>query len=205
VVLADRDPTIARLVREYGLPSFPPPTETHFATLVRSIVYQQLAGAAAAAIHRRLIAALGDEVTPAKVLASDPVALRAAGLSGNKLASLLDLAGKVDDGTVVLDQRLARLSDDEVVARLVTVRGIGTWSAEMFLMFHLRRLDIWPTGDLAVRRGFAAAWTIPTPTPKRLDVLGESFRPYRSVVAWYCWRAASLTREQTPQPPAPPR
>ncbi len=202
-MLAERDPVIARFVRELGPPTFPPPGEAHFATLVRSIVYQQLAGAAAAAIHRRLIAALDGEATPEHVLAADPLTLRAAGLSGNKLASLLDLAGKVSDGTVVLDRRLARLSDEDVVARLTTVRGIGKWSAEMFMMFQLRRLDVWPTGDLAVRRGFGVAWDIATPTPKQLDVLGEPFRPYRTIVAWYCWRAAGLSRAQTPQPPAP--
>jgi DNA-3-methyladenine glycosylase II len=112
-------------------------------------------------------------------------------MSGNKTVSLQDLSAKVLDGTVVLEpRRLARLSDDEIVARLSAVRGIGKWSAEVFLMFQLRRLDIWPTGDLAVRRGYAAAWQIPEPTPKVLDALGEPYRPYRSILAWYCWRAA---------------
>src|SRR5690242_20261148 len=120
-ILAERDPVIARLVAEAGPPRLSRPTDSHFATLVRSIVYQQLAGRAAAAIHGRLIAALGGEVTPERVLASDPAALRAAGLSANKLASLLDLASKVADGTVVLDaRRLGRATDDEIVARLTT-------------------------------------------------------------------------------------
>ena len=97
------------------------------------------------------------------------------------------------DGTVVLDaRRLARVSDEEVVARLSTVRGIGKWSAEIFLMFQLRRMDVWPTGDLGIRKGYGLAWGIPTPTPKQLDLLGEPYRPYRTVVAWYCWRAAQL-------------
>lgn len=191
--LAERDPVMAALVAEAGLPRFRPPHETHFAALVRSILYQQLAGAAAAAIHRRLIDALGGDVSPAAVMALDLDAMRAAGLSGNKAASLKDLAAKVLDGTVVLEpQGLRRESDDEVVARLSTVRGIGRWTAEMFLMFQLRRLDVWPTGDLGVRRGFGLAWKIPTPTPKVLEALGDPFRPYRSVVAWYCWRAAEL-------------
>jgi DNA-3-methyladenine glycosylase II len=170
-----------------------PPAETHFEALVRAIVYQQLAGAAAAAIHGRLIAALGSEVTPERVLAQPAEALRAAGLSANKTASLQDLASKVLDGTVVLDPAGLRAeSDDELVARLSTVRGIGKWTAEMFLMFQLRRLDVWPTGDLGVRKGFGLAWGIPTPTAKQLEPLGDPFRPYRSVVAWYCWRAAEL-------------
>ena len=119
--------------------------------------------------------------------------LRGAGLSARKAASLQDLATKVLDGTVVLDSgRLARESDEEIVARLSTVRGIGKWSAEIFLMFQLRRMDVWPTGDLGVRRGFSLAWNIPAPTPKQLDLLGEPYRPYRSVVAWYCWRATQL-------------
>ena len=193
LLLADRDPVIARLVAEAGLPSLPKPTETHFATLVRAIVYQQLAGAAAQAIHGRLVAALGGEATPEGILATPPETLRAAGLSGAKLLSLQDLAAKVLDGTVLLNPRqLSRESDTEVVARLTSVRGIGKWSAEMFLLFQLRRLDIWPTGDLAVRKGFGLAWGIPTPTVKELDALGEPYHPYRSIVAWYCWRAAQL-------------
>ena len=192
-ILAEQDPVLARLVAEGGLPRFPAPTQSHFAQLVQAITYQQLAGAAARAIHGRLVAALLGEVTPERVLATPPETLRAAGLSGNKLASLLDLSSKVLDGTVVLDsRRLGHQSDEEVVARLTEVRGIGKWSAEMFLMFQLRRLDIWPTGDLGVRKGFGLAWRIDTPTVKQLDLLGEPYHPYRSIVAWYCWRATEL-------------
>jgi DNA-3-methyladenine glycosylase II len=191
-ILGERDPVLGRLIAEAGPPNVSRPTETHFAALVRAITYQQLAGAAANAIHGRLVTALG-EVAPERLLALPPEALRAAGLSGNKAASLTDLATKVLDGTVILDPpRLRRLSDDEVVARLSEVRGIGKWTAEMFLMFQLQRLDVWPTGDLGVRKGFGLAWGIPTPTPKQLEPLGEPFRPYRSVLAWYCWRAAEL-------------
>ena len=190
-ILAERDPVIARMVADFGLPSFPVPTGSPFAALVRSITYQQLAGAAASAIHGRLIALLDGEVTPERILAATTEQLRGVGLSGNKTLSLQDLSAKVLDGTVVLEpRRLARLGDEEIVARLSTVRGIGKWSAEVFLMFQLRRLDIWPTGDLGIRRGYAAAWNIPQPTPKLLDALGEPYRPYRSIVAWYCWRAA---------------
>ena len=192
-ILADRDPVLARLVGEVGLPTLPRPTETHFATLVQSIVYQQLAGPAARAIHGRLILALDGEVTPERMMALTPETMRAAGLSARKAISLQDLATKVLDGTVPLNSRaLARESNDEIIARLSTVRGIGKWSAEMFLIFQLRRLDVWPTGDLGVRKGFGLAWQIPTPTPKQLDLLGEPYRPYRTVVAWYSWRAAQL-------------
>jgi DNA-3-methyladenine glycosylase II len=192
-LLADREPVVARLVAEAGLPAFPKPAETHFATLVRAITSQQLAGAAARAIHGRLVAALGGEVTPERLIALPEEAMRAAGLSGAKTASLRDLAAKVIDGTVVLDpRRLARQSDTEVVERLSTVRGVGRWTAEMFLIFQLRRLDVWPTGDLGVRRGYGLAWNIPTPTQKELDRIGEAYHPYRSIVAWYCWRAVEL-------------
>jgi DNA-3-methyladenine glycosylase II len=192
-ILAERDPVLARLVELTGLPQFRPPSDPPFAALVRAVTYQQLAGAAAHAIHGRLIAALDGEVTPERLAATPVEVLRAAGLSGNKTISLLDLSAKVLDGTVVLDPRgLGRLSDEEIVARLSSVRGIGKWTAEIFLMFQVRRLDVWPTGDLAVRRGYGLGWGIPTPTPKVLDALGEAFRPYRSVAAWYCWRAAEV-------------
>ena len=200
-LLGERDPVIARLVAEAGLPRFPKPEESHFGTLVRAIVFQQLAGAAARAIHGRLIDALGGEVTPERLLATPGETLRAAGLSGNKLLSLQDLAAKVLDGSVVLaPRRLARMTDEQIVANLSTVRGIGKWSAEMFLIFQLRRLDVWPTGDLAVRKGFGLAWGVPTPTIRELDALGEPFHPYRSIVAWYCWRAGQLYAGAAPTP-----
>src|SRR5215469_3694086 len=192
-LLAERDPVIAKLVADAGLPRFPVPKETHFETLVRAITHQQLAGAAARAIHGRLVAALDGNVTAQRLAALPDEALRAAGLSAAKSASLRDLSAKVLDGTVHLNPRqLARESDEEVAARLSSVRGIGKWTADMFLMFQLRRLDIWPTGDLGVRRGFGLAWGIPTPTAKELDGLGDPYHPYRSVVAWYCWRASEI-------------
>ncbi len=192
-ILSERDPVMRRLVAEAGPPRLRAPTETHIASLVRAIVYQQLAGAAASAIHGRLITALGGEVTAERLLSLPTDTLRGVGLSANKAASLQDLASKVLDGTVVLDPPGLRAgSDDAVVARLSTVRGIGKWTAEMFLMFQLRRLDVWPTGDLGVRKGFGLAWEIPTPTARQLEPLGDPFRPYRSVVAWYCWRAAEI-------------
>lgn len=191
--LAARDPVIAELVEAAGLPRFRRPLDSHFAALVRSILYQQLAGSAAAAIHGRLIVALDGTVVPEAVLALPAATLRGVGLSANKAASITDLAAKVIDGTVVLEpRRLARESDEDVIARLSTVRGIGTWTAHMFLMFQLRRLDVWPVGDLGVRRGYGLAWEVPMPTAKQLVPLGDPFRPYRSVAAWYCWRAAEL-------------
>jgi DNA-3-methyladenine glycosylase II len=192
-LLAASDPVIARLLDAAGPPRLRRSSESHFAALVRAIVYQQLAGPAAAAIHGRLVAALGGDVRPESLLALDDDALRAVGLSRNKAASLRDLAAKVTDGTVVMTPRgLARESDEEVIERLSAVRGIGRWTAEMFLIFQLRRLDVWPVGDLGVRRGYGLAWGVPMPTARELQPLGDPYRPYRSVAAWYCWRAAEL-------------
>jgi DNA-3-methyladenine glycosylase II len=202
IILAEREPVIAAMVAEVGLPKVPPAGESHFATLVRSIVYQQLAGSAARAIHGRLIAALASDVTPEAVLRTPTDVLRACGLSGRKVESVQDLAAKTLDGTVVIDpRRAARLDDEELITRLSTVKGIGRWSAQMFLMFQLRRIDVWPVGDLAVRKGYGLAWKIPTPTPKQLELLGEQYRPYRSVVAWYCWQAVGLYAGALPTVP----
>ena len=192
-ILAERDPVIGGLLASTGTPRLSRPQESHFGTLVRAIVYQQLAGRAAAAIHGRLIAALGGDVQPEGLIALSDETLRAVGLSRAKVVSLRDLAAKVLDGTVVLSpRRLARESDEQIIARLSAVRGIGTWTAEMFLLFQLRRLDVWPVGDLGVRRGYGLAWQIPMPTARELQPLGDPYRPYRSVLAWYCWRSAEL-------------
>ncbi|HEX2433033.1 MAG TPA: hypothetical protein VHI55_03700, partial [Gaiellaceae bacterium] len=169
----------------------------HFGMLVRAIVFQQLAGSAARAIHQRVRATVQGELTPIALTAVPDHTLRAAGLSANKLASLRDLSAKVLDGTVELD-RLSRRTDDEIIARLTTVRGIGRWTAEMFLMFQLRRLDVWPVDDLGVRQGYGLAWGVdPPPVARDLGPLGEPFRPYRSIVARYCWEAVALFRGGT--------
>jgi DNA-3-methyladenine glycosylase II len=167
------------------------PRREHFGELARMIVYQQLAGRAAAAIHGRFAALFDDgRPTPEATLALPVDALRAAGLSGAKAASIRDLAAKILAGQVKLD-RIGRLSDDEIVRELTLVRGIGRWTAEMFLMFQLGRLDVWPVDDYGVRKGYALLFGYDElPTPKVLMGLGEPFRPYRSIAAWYCWRAA---------------
>src|SRR5258707_14410249 len=167
-ILSERDPVLRRLVAEAGPPQVTPSTETHYEAWVSAILYQQLAGAAARAIHGRLIAALGGEVTPERLLSLPSETLRSAGLSANKTASMQDLATKILDGTVVLDPTgLQGQSDDGVVARLSGVRGIGTWTAQMFLMFQLRRLDVWPTGDLGGRKRVGPYCGIPTPRPQQ--------------------------------------
>jgi 3-methyladenine DNA glycosylase/8-oxoguanine DNA glycosylase len=164
-----------------------------FEAIARSIVYQQLAGRAAATIWGRFRALTdGPVLAPEAVLALDDAALRGAGLSGAKAAAVRDLALKTSTGAVRLES-LGRRSDDEVVEELCQVRGVGPWTAHMFLLFHLHRMDVWPTGDLGVRNGYRLAWALDEmPTPKELAELGEPFRPYRSVVAWYCWRAVDV-------------
>lgn len=180
---------MARLIGRHAPFRLPRPDSPHFAALAESILYQQLAGAAASAIHRRFIALFDGKLSPDTVLAVPASKLRAAGLSGSKVAAIRDLAAKIVDGTVRL-QRIGRLPDEDIVTTLSVVRGIGQWTAEMFLIFQLRRLDVWPVGDYGVRKGYALAYGLPRlPTPKELLQLGERFRPYRTVAAWYCWRA----------------
>jgi DNA-3-methyladenine glycosylase II len=189
--VARRDPAFARLIDIHGPVRLGrrPPVGDRFEVLARSIAFQQLAGAAARTIWGRVRALVPGAFTPEAVLALDDVDLAGAGLSRAKRAALADLAAHVADGRVEL-ARMGRMPDADVVAELVQVRGIGTWTAEMFLLFTLRRPDVWPVTDLGVRNGWARAVGSPAaPTPKELEVLGERFRPFRSVVAWYCWRA----------------
>ncbi len=188
--LVGRDPVLADLIARHGPPPRRRPVRPadRFADLAETIVYQQLAGKAAASIHGRLVEALGGSVTPESVLAAPPELLASCGLSGAKAASIRDLAQQVADGRVLLG-RIGRLPDEAVVEHLTRVRGIGPWTAQMFLIGALGRLDVWPVGDYGVRAGFARAWGLPEiPAPKQLAELGEPFRPYRSLVAWYCWR-----------------
>ena len=190
--VATRDPVLTQLIAHVGpINHRPRDPDGPFGALVRAIVYQQLAGRAAQAIHGRLRTTVGEALTPETLAAAPDPALRAAGLSANKLASLRDLSAKVLDGTVVLTQT-SRRSDEELVAALVSVRGIGRWTAEMYLMFQLRRLDVWPVDDLGVRQGYALAW--------QLEPLGDRFRPYRSIVARYCSTAIPLLRPGSTEP-----
>jgi 3-methyladenine DNA glycosylase/8-oxoguanine DNA glycosylase len=187
---------MAKLIGRHVPFRLPRPDSPHFAALAESILYQQLAGAAAGAIHRRFIALFDRGLSPDAVLALHPRKLRTVGLSRAKAAAIRDLAAKIVDGTVRL-HRIGRLSDEAIITSLSVVRGIGQWTAEMFLIFQLRRLDVWPVGDYGVRKGYALAYGLPRlPTPKELQALGDRFRPYRTVAAWYCWRAVSEPRKQ---------
>ena len=192
-ILVARDHVIATLLDQNGPPALPHARGGHFEALVRAIVFQQLAGAAAAAIYGRLRAALNGHIEPESLHTLSEEQLRIIGLSKAKALSVRELAAKVLDGTVSLSRRvLGRQTDDEVEACLRTVRGIGPWTAQVFMMFQLGRLDIWLTSDLGVRRGYSLAWGVPMPNPRELEPLGDLYRPYRTVLTWSCWKAAEL-------------
>ena len=163
-----------------------------FDALAESIAYQQLSGKAAATIFGRVRALYPKRkwLDPEQLLATPDETLRAAGLSRAKTAALKDLAAKTIDGTVPAGRALIRMSDDEIITRLTAVRGIGRWTVEMLLLFDLGRPDVWPIDDYGVRKGFAKTFgRRKLPTPKQLMKFGEKWRPYRSVAAWYFWRA----------------
>ena len=184
------DPAFEPLVRRVGPVRLRPSRGNPFQALAASIVYQQLAGRAARTIHGRFVEALEGDVSPRRVLDAPESLLRDAGLSAAKLRAIRDLATRVVDGDLDLDS-LPLLEDDEVVERLVQVRGIGPWTARMHLLFDLRRPDVWPVGDLGVRTGLARVLGLETPpTPTQMRWIGVGYRPWRSAVAWYCWRAA---------------
>ncbi len=192
--LARRDPVMARALKHYGpFPGFPQPENRrapHFESLARSIVFQQLAGAAARAIWQRVIALTAGArlAAPARFLALPEDQLRGAGLSRNKVASLLDLAQRAHDGSLGL-RRAALLEDDEIIERLVTVRGIGPWTAQMFLMFKLGRLNVMPSTDLGVQEGARELYQLDQrPTPGELTERAEAWAPLCSVAAWTLWR-----------------
>lgn len=191
LALARRDPRLARLVERVGLPIIPQ-YPSSFETIARAITFQQLAGPAARAIWSRVLGLFGATgLDPATVLRKRDATYRRAGLSGPKTRSIKDLARRVLDGD--LDPgRLAGLSDGDVIEHMTRVHGIGPWSAQMHLMFALRRPDVWPVLDLGVRKGWAKFAAQPEPTARELGPLGEAYRPYRSVLAWYLWRVHDI-------------
>lgn len=193
--LARVDPVLGALMRACGPFRLQLRTlHSPFEALARNIIYQQLHGSAAAAIHARVLALAGrrGKLRPRDLLAADEADLRGAGLSRAKLAALQDLAAKTLDGTVPGLARLRRMADEEIVERLTSVRGIGRWTVEMLLMSRLGRGDVLPVGDLGVRRGFALVYQTELPAPQALAEYGERWRPFRTVASWYMWRALEL-------------
>ncbi len=214
--LAAADPTLGRLIARVGPCTLRlPAVQSPFEALVRSILFQQLHGKAAAAIHARMVDSFAEIAGPgahpsAQHLLDCPTAqLRTAGLSANKVLALRDLAAKTLDGTVPSLARIRRMSDDEIVERLTAVRGIGRWTVEMLLIFRLGRPDVLPVDDYGVRKGFALTFQRLKPstkvTPAHLpkpDVMlrrARRWQPFRSLASWYLWRAADLAAT-TPKP-----
>jgi DNA-3-methyladenine glycosylase II len=190
-VLRRRDPILAALIRRQGPCGLAAARRAdHFSALVRAITFQQLSTKAAATIYNRMAALMPDSVpTPAGFAALSDEQLRSAGMSRQKIGYLRDLCEKVDAKKIDLDT-VDSLSDEEVIASLVTIKGIGRWSAEMFLIFRLLRPDVLPVGDLGIIIAVQKAYKLrQRPTPDRLRKIGEAWRPYRSVAAWYLWRS----------------
>jgi DNA-3-methyladenine glycosylase II len=188
--LKKTDATLRRIIEKAG-PYRIEFLEPVFSTLVRSIVFQQLSGKVARVIYNRLVDAAtgGAELTPEAILKLKPAKLRAIGLSKQKSAYILDLARRTKEGSVVFET-IHQLSDDEVIEHLTAVKGIGVWTAHMFLIFALRRTDVLPTGDLGVRIAIRKAYELPElPKPAEVEELARRWRPYCSVAAWYLWRS----------------
>ena len=185
------DPVMAKVIAEVGACRFAPVAEgSHFDALVRSIVYQQLSGKAAATIHARLLGLFGGRApAPAELAAVPDEQLRAVGLSRQKLSYIKDLAARVASGELPLED-LDAMPDDAIIAALVRVKGIGRWTAQMFLMFRLGRPDVLPELDLGIQKGIQRAYRLRSlPTPDRVRKIGARWAPYSTVACWYLWRS----------------
>jgi len=192
--LSAADPKLAAVMAQVGRCTLLPRTDgTHFTHLLRNIVFQQLSGRAAATIHGRLLDTLGaPEPTPAELLAASDDELRACGLSVAKIRAARDLATRVAAGQLPLDA-VGTMADDAVIDALVQVRGIGPWTAQMFLMFRLGRPDVLPVLDLGVQKGAQRIYRLRAlPDAARLERLARNWRPWASVASWYCWRVLEL-------------
>ena len=196
-LIAKRDRAFAPLVRLVGPPPRrrAAPVDDRFAALIRSITYQLLATSAARTIHQRVIGVCDGEVSVERILQLGPDQLRSAGLSRTKARAMVDLAEGVASDRVSLS-RHGRMRDDDVIAEVSSVHGIGPWTAQMYLMFTLARRDVWPTGDYGVRNG----WTIvhamdEMVSETQLREIGQDFEGVRSSLAWYCWRAVDLAKQ----------
>jgi DNA-3-methyladenine glycosylase II len=190
--LMRRDPVLAAIIRQHGPCGLGAVRDhfDHFAMLVRAIVFQQLSTKAATTIHNRLMDCLPDGgPTPEGLVAVTDAQLRAAGISRQKAAYLRDLGAKVSGGVVPLEA-IESLSDEEVITALTQVKGIGRWTAEMFLIFRLQRPDVLPVGDLGIQNAIQKAYRFrKKPTPERMRGLATMWQPYRSIACWYLWRS----------------
>jgi DNA-3-methyladenine glycosylase II len=191
--LAERDECLKRLIAETTpFQMDQDPLQSPYEALLEAIAYQSISGKAAATIYGRIkaLSATGRAPTPREMLKLRKSVLRKAGLSGAKILAMKDLAQKTIDGIVPTLEQAERLSDEELVERLISVRGIGAWTVEMFLIFRLGRPDVLPIHDLGVKKGWSVAYGKKhMPKPKELLAFGERWRPYRTVASWYMWRA----------------
>jgi DNA-3-methyladenine glycosylase II len=192
--LSRRDPVLRDLMRAHGKCGLADAQNAEpFTALLKAIVSQQLSTKAARTIYTRLLALFDGVPTPVAMGAVTDAQLRAVGLSGQKLRYMRDLSQRVQDGSLAL-HALDEMTDDDVVVALTQVKGIGRWTAEMFLMFRLHRPDVLPVGDLGIVKAVQRAYGLrKTPTPDRLSQIGEAWRPYRSVACWYLWRSLNNT------------
>lgn len=191
--LKSADPKLGAVIEAVG-PFRMKYMDPTFHSLARSIVYQQLSGKVAAVIFARFTALAGDPLQPESVLAVSEDAMRGCGLSKQKAAYIRDLAAREAD---IEFAKLPRLTDKLVIQRLTQVKGIGTWTAHMFLMFGLKRKDILPVGDLGVRMAIQKIYgTKELPAPAEMEKLAQNWRPYCSVAAWYLWRSLELPKEK---------
>lgn len=189
--LRSADPVLAAIIHRVG-PYAMQYHEPRFRSLVRSIVFQQLHGRAARTIFDRLVEKAGGEITPDSILKLRADQMRAVGLSKQKLTYIRDLARKTRDGVVEFE-RFPQMKDEEIIAELTKVKGIGTWTAHMFLMFALRRPNILPTGDYGVRAAMRKAYGMKVmPKPRTMERLAKSWHPYCSFASWYMWRSLDV-------------
>jgi DNA-3-methyladenine glycosylase II len=189
--LMRRDPVLGAIIKRHGACGLGAARDhfDHFAMLVRAIVFQQLSTKAATTIHNRLIDCMPGGLSSAALVAIPEDRLRAAGISRQKAAYLRDLCERVSTGALPLDA-LDAMTDDEVIASLTQVKGIGRWTAEMFLIFRLQRPDVLPVGDLGIMNAIQKAYRLrKKPTPDRIRKIAEPWRPYRTVACWYLWRS----------------
>jgi len=183
-----QDPILGKIIDSIGEYSLQRRNH-HFAVLVESIISQQLATSAAEAIFKRFRSLYPKFPTATQILATKKSKLRSVGLSGTKIEYLKDLAKNVEDGKVKI-KLLPKMSDEDVIAHLTSVKGIGRWTAEMFLIFSLGRLDVLPVHDLGLRKGVQMAFSLPElPKPAQVEELGERWKPYRSIATWYLWKS----------------
>jgi DNA-3-methyladenine glycosylase II len=192
--IASRDKKFAKVIDAHALCTIGrnPKPVSHFESLVESVISQQLAVKAADTIFLRVKKAAGGRIIPTRIAAISESEMRAAGVSGAKFKSIQGLASAALNREIKFNSLHEIESDEEIFTQLTNLWGIGPWTVDMFMMHQLGRLDIWPTGDLGVRRGWEKIYSLSEEiTPKELAGKGDKFRPYRSVVAWYCWRALS--------------